>query len=237
MKRSIQDDDPSLLLSFLIPAVKAQSVIAVPEVAEAEAEAISMLERKTNGPCQGILASIVPANTSIIKAEEVNINPNSKEHKRIKFKNAPTALIVYVSEKQNVKLARRKLFDHFGEIDESGQLPILPDGSKMIFSLIIQGPIKNNQAFNNLSDSLTLQAMVKADEILLPLNVSNIFKAETCMQNRSLENIIHSMVLNTSQVKGIPIFTHITRKRMRDPSVVRYEVAVQTKLKKRQKKY
>ena len=70
MKRSIQDDDPSLLLQFLIPAAKAQSVIAVPEVTEAEA--ISMLERKTNGPYQGILASIVPANTSIIKAEEVN---------------------------------------------------------------------------------------------------------------------------------------------------------------------
>ena len=155
-------------------------------------------------------------NTQKLKQKKSISISIQRKHKRIKFKNAPTALIVYVSEKQNIKLARRKLFDHFGEIDESGQFPILPDGSKMIFSPIIQGPIKNNEAFNNLSDSLILHAMVKADEILLPLNVSNIFKAETCMQNRSLENIIHSMVLNTSQVKGIPIFKHITRKWMRD---------------------
>lgn len=34
-----------------------------------------------------------------MKAEELNMNPQSKEYKRIKFKNSPTALIVYVSNK------------------------------------------------------------------------------------------------------------------------------------------
>ena len=82
----------------------------------------------------------------------------------------------------------------------------------MIFSPIIQGPVKNNQAFKNLSDLLMLQAMFKADEIVLPLEVRNIHQSEMWMQDRTFENIIHSMVLNTTQVKGLPIFKHITKK-------------------------
>ena len=51
------------------------------------------------------------------KAEEANSNPNSKMHKKTKFKNSPSALVVYVSDKNEVKRSRRKLFDCCGEVD------------------------------------------------------------------------------------------------------------------------
>ena len=48
------------------------------------------------------------------------MNPQSKEYKKVKFKNAPTALIVYVADKKDVKNTRRKPFDCFGEVDKNG---------------------------------------------------------------------------------------------------------------------
>ena len=106
-----------------------------------------------------------------LKAEETHPNPNSKGHKRIKFKNAPAALLVYVSQKVTVKSARRKLFDAYGEVDENGNWPVLLDGSKMMFAPIIQGVVKNNEAFNNLQRSMNLQVMTKSDEIYLQLSI------------------------------------------------------------------
>ena len=106
----------------------------------------------------------------------------------------------------------------------------------MIFTPMIKGAIKNNEAFKNLTDSSYLQAKLKAEEVTLPLHVVNILTPREYMQDQTIENVIHSMVLNTPQIKGFPIFKHITRKWMKDPTIVRYEVTVQTKLERKASK-
>ena len=62
------------------------------------------------------------------KAEKEYPNPHSRGHKRIKINNMPSALVVYVDEKEQVKESRMKLYNKYGKIDEDGNWPILSNG-------------------------------------------------------------------------------------------------------------
>ena len=48
------------------------------------------------------------------QAEYAFPNPYSKEHKKVKFEVAPSALVVYVSEKSKIKQSRRTLIKNMG---------------------------------------------------------------------------------------------------------------------------
>lgn len=164
------------------------------------------------------------------QAERANENPNSKIHKRTKFKYAPSALTVYISDKTAIKETRRTLIEKYGKLD-NGSWPVMPDGSRMRFVPIIFGIVNENsinkkkqQVFNYLYDQLALQASAKAGEVLLDLEMWDLFTRHKYMNNSTLEEVLHGLTSTTKP--GIPIFKHITRKWSRTPSDENYEVAV-----------
>ena len=164
------------------------------------------------------------------QAERANEDPRSKVHKRTKFKYAPSALTVYVSDRSSIKEARRILIEKYGKL-ENGLWPVMPDGSRIRFVPILFGNVNGNsiskkkqQVFNHLYDQLVLQSSSKAGEILLDLEMWDLFSRKEYMNGSTLEEVIHGL---TSTAKpGIPIFKHITRKWSRNPNEENYEVAV-----------
>ena len=165
-----------------------------------------------------------------LQAEKANENPRSKLHKKTKFKYAPSALIVYVSDKTAIKSARRILIERFGKL-ENGLWPVMPDGSRMRFVPIIFGNIHSNSTnekkqlvFNHLYDQLILQASSKAGEIYLDLDMWDLHTRHEYLNGSTLEEVIHGLTSTTKT--GIPIFKHITRKWSRNPEDTNYEVAV-----------
>ena len=106
-------------------------------------------------------------------AEKVDINPNSKAHKSMKYKAAPAALIAYVEKKEHVKSIRRLLYDNYGVIKDENNWPTLPDGSKMMFTPILRGQL-NDELKEDLIENMVLHVDLKVDETLLNVDVKNI---------------------------------------------------------------
>ena len=164
------------------------------------------------------------------QAEKANDDPRSKLHKRTKFKYAPAALTVYVSDKTSIKEARRTLIEKYGKL-VNGSWPVMPDGSRMRFVPIIFGIVnessinkKKQQVFNHLYDQLALQSSSKAGEVYLDLEMWDLYSRHEYMNKSTLEEVLHGLTSTTKP--GIPIFKHITRKWSRIPNDENYEVAV-----------
>ena len=157
------------------------------------------------------------------QAEKSYPEPTSKEHKRVKFSYAPSALVVYIAEKKNIKIARRRLITKFGKIKD-GHWPQMDDGSRMRFIPIIYEKVKNQQVYNHLCDHLGLQAVSKAGEIKLDLEMWDIHEKRDYMFGNSLEQVMHG--LTSTARKDIPIIKHIARKWSRSPDKVDYEIVI-----------
>ena len=154
----------------------------------------------------------------------------SKTHKRIKFRYAPAALTVYVSDKRAIKEARRKMIVKYGKL-VNGQWPVMPDGSRMRFVPIMTGTVSENainkkkqKVFKHLHEQLLLQASSKAGEILLDLEMWDLFTRHDYLHGSTLEEVIHG--LTSTSKEGVPIFKHIVRKWSRSSLDENYEVAV-----------
>ena len=164
------------------------------------------------------------------RAEMASDDPRSKLHKRTKFKYAPSALTVYVSDKAAIKEARRVLIKKYGKL-EHGLWPVMPDGSRMRFVPIIFGNINENsinkkkqKVYKHLYDQMVLQSSSKAGEVLLDLEMWDLYNRPDYLKGSTLEEVIHGLTSTTKA--GIPIFKHITRKWTRNPDEENYEVAV-----------
>ena len=156
------------------------------------------------------------------QANCVDTNQQSKEHKRIKFSYAPSALVVYVSNKKDVKMARRNLIAKYGKL-HGNHWPVMPDGSRMRFIPIV-GQVKNKDVHQHLYDHLALQAVSKAGEVKLDLNMWDIHQKYDYLDGGTLEEIIHGLTSNNRQ--GCPIVKHIAKKWSRYPDQIDYEIVV-----------
>ena len=157
------------------------------------------------------------------QAERSYPDPATKEHKRVKFSYAPSALVVYVANKKDIKDARRRLITKYGKIVEN-HWPQMDDGLRMRFIPIIYEKIKNQKVYNHLYDHLGLQAVSKAGEIILDLEMWDIMERKDYLHGNSLEQVIHG--LTSTSREGIPIVKHISRKWTRNPDKIDYEIVI-----------
>ena len=157
------------------------------------------------------------------QAEASFPNPHSKEHKRVKFSYAPSALVVYVSDEKMIKDARRKLITKYGKLQEK-QWPLMADGSKMRFIPIMMGKIKNKDVYEHLYQHLALQSVSKAGEVKLDLDMWDLKTKKDYLHGSTMEEVIHGITSNTRI--GIPIVKHICKKWSSDPSKINYQIAV-----------
>ena len=89
------------------------------------------------------------------KATNSDSNPNGKFHKKVLYLNSPLALIIaYVDKRENVKTARRTIFDLFGTLTEQGDWSVVGDGSRMRFVPIMKNNLKTPEAMNRLDQAM-----------------------------------------------------------------------------------
>ena len=162
------------------------------------------------------------------KAEKRYPNPFSREHRRMKFKFSPYALVVYVAKEEDISKARKSLFEKLGQVSE-GQWPIVADGSRMKFVPIMQENIESEDVVKFLHEGLYIQAMSKGNEETFELPIKDIYEPKSYLKNQSLEQVIHLMTKDNEGT--IPIFKHITRKWTSDPEEMKYEVVCQSSFK------
>jgi len=150
-------------------------------------------------------------------------NPQSREHKRIKFANAPSALVVYTTTAKRAKQLRSLMIEKYSKMINN-TWPTMPDGSKMRFIPILQGYIKDNTLFKRLQKSLFKQSRMKAGEVTLDLKLKDIFEEKEYLDGKSLEQVIHSV--QSKGKKGMPLFKHISNKWTREPKTQQYEIII-----------
>ena len=164
------------------------------------------------------------------KANNSDSNPNGKLHKKVLYLNSPSALIAYVDKRENIKTARRKLFDLFGTLTEQGDWPVVSDGSRMRFVPIMKNDLKTTEAMNRLDQAMKKHTELRARESFIDLGIQDILEPKEYLNNSSLEVILHGLQFPTSSSKQIPVIKHITRKWQKDATIIRYQAAVQEKL-------
>ena len=158
-----------------------------------------------------------------MEAEKFFPNPNSKDHKHIKFGLAPSALVIYVSENKQIKQMRRKFIEDYG-ILENGRWQKMSDGSRLRFVPIIQGYTKNKKTYEHLHEHLWLQAISKSGEVSFDLRITDITEAKEYLEGKTIEQVIHE--IESKNKKNIPLFKHISRKWSKQPEQEKYEVTV-----------
>ena len=114
--------------------------------------------------------------------------------------------------------------------------PTIPDGSKMLFTPILRGEL-SEEVITDLTESMDLQTQLKADEVLMDIDIQHIYEKKICLNNKSIEYVLHRATVKIDETTEIPIFKHICRKWMIDASTVRYQVAVQRQMVEKAEKY
>ena len=83
---------------------------------------------------------------------------------------------------------------------------------------------KNGKVFKHLYDHLALQAISKAGEIKLDLDMWDLHTSKAYLNGYTLEQVIHG--ITSINRPGIPIVKHITKKWSREPDKLDYQIAV-----------
>ena len=141
----------------------------------------------------------------------------------MKFEYAPSALVVYVADKDKIKQARRNLIARYGKLIDN-HWPQMHDGSRMRFIPIMHGKVKNKDVYDHLNNHLALQAVSKAGEIKLDLRIWDLQSKHDYLEGRLLEEVMHGLTSTTCE--GIPVVKHITRKWSRQPDKISYKITV-----------
>ena len=157
------------------------------------------------------------------EAEKDYPNPHSKEHKKIKFAHAPSALVVYVNKTEDIVKARRNIIEKYGNPNDE-HWPTLVDGSRMRFVPIFKGFVKSKEVFEHLKIMLWTQAKSKAHDVLLDINLTDILEKKTYLDNQSIEQIIHKKT--STKLQDAPIIKHIIKKWSKTPDKVEYQAAI-----------
>ena len=166
-------------------------------------------------------------NSATKMARETNADPNSREHRRVKFGMAPSALVIFARDQRKVDQLTRSFMEKYGEIEE-GKWPKMEDYSRMRFIPITNNYIHEQEYRDNLFESLHHQAASKAGEVTLELGLTNIREKKDYLKNNSLEQIIHSICKDDDE--DIPVFKHITMRWNNREESMNYEVAIASAL-------
>ena len=158
-------------------------------------------------------------------AEKDYPNPTSREHRRIKYKNAPAALIAFVSDENKRQTVRRKLFDEYGKTNE-GCFPLMADGSRMKFIPMFNGRITKEETKESLYEYMQSQATTKAGDVIMQLDITDIFEPKRYLKGRTIEEIIHSATTNNNETNKKPLIKHIVRRWTKNVYEKKYEVVV-----------
>ena len=156
-------------------------------------------------------------------AEKESLNPNSKLHKQVKFNHALSGLVAYIGDVTKVKLARRVLTEKLGKMQQN-LWPLMPDGSRMRFTPILQSYVRNDKLYNHLYRTMWTQSVSKGGEIYLDLEMEDLYTPKDYLNGWTLEYVIHSA--QSSLRPGMPIFKHITKKWTKDYDECKKQVAV-----------
>ena len=97
----------------------------------------------------------------------------------------------------------------------------------MKFIPIIQGRIESNEVYERMVNNLIIQAESKASQITMTLEITDVFETKEYLNQRTMEDVLHSATSDIENETKVPIVKHITRKWMSDARIVRYEAAVQ----------
>ena len=154
---------------------------------------------------------------------EKKVGKKGTQFNRIKFSMGPSALIVYVANKEDVKIARKTLLEVYGKEFEQ-KWPQWSDGSRMKFVPLIGGEIQNERAREQITTRIKWQIHSKANEVTLELPMHDIHKHQIYLNNQSMESIILGTM--TEKDKNIPLFKHITYKYTRNPAETKYQITV-----------
>ena len=151
------------------------------------------------------------------------VGKNSKQYNKVKFSWAPAALVVYVANKDDVKIAKRVLLQKYGkEVDE--MWPAWCDGSRMKCVPLIQGKINNERAKDQIGVRMKWQVFSKANEVTLELPLKDIHEQKEYMNGRSLEQVLLGTMADSNP--KLSLFKHITHKYNRNPLYAKYQVTV-----------
>ena len=112
-------------------------------------------------------------NSATKMAKQVNADPNSREHRRVKFGMPPTALIVYAKNQDNAGQLCRQFIKKYREIKKDSW-PKMHDNSRMRFIPITNSYIQEKEYRDSLYESLHHQAASKAGEVMLELDLVNL---------------------------------------------------------------
>ena len=160
-------------------------------------------------------------------AHEANKDTRSREHKRIKFGMAPSALVVYVKDETKITDTRKHFMDSYG-VKEGDKWPQLHDGSSMRFMPMVDKYVTEKETRDQLYEALRHQAMSKSGEVLLDLKYCNITENTDYFKGKTLEQIIHEQKSKTDE--DIPLYKHITTRWDNRLCEMQYEVAVASSL-------
>ena len=157
------------------------------------------------------------------KADEQYMNRSSKEHKKIKFSLAPSALVIYTWDETQVISLRTKFINKYGKLC-NGSWPEMVDGSRMRFIPIIKGFIEEEEKREKLYTHLSHQASAKAGEVKMNLKFKDITTPKPYLNGDTLEKVIHR--ITTKEDKDIPIFKHIATRWSTKKQCMEYEIVV-----------
>ena len=150
-------------------------------------------------------------------------NPMSKEHKRVKFSNAPSALVMYTTDVNKTRQIRSAVMKEYGRL-KNGLWPEIEDGSRSRFIPLLPGYINNKKLFQNIKENLWTQSCMKAGDITFDLQLKDIHQPKDYLEGKTLEQVIHG--ITSKDRKGFPIFKHITRKWDKDTTKNELEIVV-----------
>ena len=77
----------------------------------------------------------------------------------------------------------------------------------MLFAPILRGSL-SKEVVVDLIESMELQVELKADEVLLDINIQNIHEKKIYLNNKTLEYILHRATEKIDKSTEIPIFKH-----------------------------
>ena len=154
---------------------------------------------------------------------EKKVGKKAQQFNRIKFSMGPSALIVYVANKSDVKATRKLLLTVYGKEFED-KWPQWSDGSRMKFVPLIGGEIQNEKAREQVTTRIKWQIHSKANEVTLELPLHDIHETKSYLNNQSMEQVILGTM--TRADKNLPLFKHVTYKYTRNPAETKYQVTV-----------
>lgn len=88
----------------------------------------------------------------------------------------------------------------------------MADGSRMKFIPMFNGKITNDETKESLYEYMNTQVTAKAGDVNMELDVNDIFEPKAYLKGRTLEEIIHSAIMNNNEVQKKTIFKHIVQK-------------------------